>query len=302
MGVNEGEYTYLFKGEEWLGTFTQFEGWDWIFYAAAPLDEFIAPAGELVIPVMSSIVMVAVAALIIIIYMSQLIARPFNELSKTSNEIAKGDLSARVSTKTPVREFSEVSEDINRMVDKLESNMKEIQHAIGAYSKVLNEVALGKLDTRVDTEQMKGEYQLLGDTLNSIVTILEWDTGELKKRDAELQEALTLYGYTLEKIVDEGDLSIRIDTDKLAGKHKLIGADINYLVSNLQTKIEESKKREKELKDVISSFSEVLDKTTKGDLSSRINTKGLNKELKRIGTAINTLIEKLEFERNRKKQ
>jgi hypothetical protein len=45
----------------------------------------------------------------------------------------------------------------------------------------LSEVALGDLSARVDTGKLKEEYKLLGETLNSIVTILEYDTEELKK-------------------------------------------------------------------------------------------------------------------------
>jgi HAMP domain-containing protein len=299
-GGNEGKLTYWLEGEEWIGTFTRFEGWDWIVYAVAPLEEFIAPAGELITPIVGSIIMVVVIVLLIVFYMSRRIAEPFAELSKTSNKIAKGDLSARVSTKLPIKEFSELSDDINRMVEGLQSNIEELRKALGSYSKVLNEVALGKLTARVDTEELKEEYKLLGDTLNSIISILEYDTDELKRSEVELTEALTLYGYTLEKIVDEGDLSLRIDIDKLAGKHKLTGTDINLLISALQTKIEESKKREKELKDTISAFSKVLTKAAKGDLAARIDTKGWSKKLKTIGVGINSLIRSLEREKQRK--
>jgi hypothetical protein len=186
------------------------------------------------------------------------------------------------------------------MVDSLWGNIEELKKAIGSYSKVLNEVTLGKLTARVDTEQLKGEYRLLGETFNSLISIMEFDTDELKKKEAELGEALTLYGYTLEKLVDEGNLSTRIDTDKLKGKHKLIGTDINLLIDGLQTKIKESKKREKELKYVISAFNKTLTKAEKGDLTARIDTKGWDKELKKIGRAINTLIESLEREKQKK--
>jgi methyl-accepting chemotaxis protein len=299
-GANEGEITYWFEGEEWIGTFAHFEGWDWIVYAVAPLEEFTAPAGELIIPIIGSIIMVVVIVLLIVFYMSRRIAEPFAELSKTSNKIAKGDLSARIDVKSSIREFGEVSEDINRMVDSLWGNIEELKKAIGSYNKVLNEVALGKLTARVDTEQLKGEYRLLGETFNSIISIMEFNTDELKKKEAELGEALTLYGYALEKLVDEGNLSARIDTDKLKGKHKLIGTDINLLIGGLQTKIEESKKREKELKYVISALNKTLTKAEKGDLTTRVDTKGWDKELKKIGRAINTLIESLECEKQKK--
>jgi methyl-accepting chemotaxis protein len=266
----------------------------------------VVPVGEVLAPVRNAVLIALIVAVVVALgaslFTGKRIAQPLVKLSKTSNKIAKGDLLARVSTKSPIREFSEVSKDINRMVDSLQSNIEELRKALGSYNKVLNEVALGNLAARVDTEELKKEYKLLGDALNSIVSILDYDTEELKRSESELTEALTLYGYTLEKIVDEGDLSIRIDTDKLSGKHKLIGTDMNLLISALQTKMEESKKREKELKDTISAFSKVLTKAAKGDLAARIDTKGWSEELKEIGMAINLLIESLKHEKKRKVQ
>jgi PAS domain S-box-containing protein len=52
---------------------------------------------------------------------------------------------------------------------------------------------------------------------------------------------------------------MRIDTDKLSGKHKqLIGTDINLLIGGLQAKMEESKKREDELKEGRVFFQQIL--------------------------------------------
>jgi PAS domain S-box-containing protein len=234
-----------FEKEKYL-TFVPIESTGWVVGVVAPVGEVLAPVR---IIILISLIVAVVVASGASLFTGKRIAQPLIKLSKTSNEIAKGDLSARVSTKTPIKEFTEVSGDINQMVDSLQSNIEELRQALGSYSKVLNEVALGRLTARVDTEELKEEYKLLGETLNSIVSILEFDTKELKKKEAELSEALTLYGYTLEKIVDEGDLSVRIDTDKLVGKHKLIGTDINLIISGLQTKIEESRKRGDELKE-----------------------------------------------------
>jgi PAS domain S-box-containing protein len=222
----------------------------------------VVPVGEVLAPVRIAVAIaigVAVgSALIASLVAGKRIAQPIARLLEVSERITKGDLSARVETKTPIEEFREVGKDINLMVDNLQTNIEELRKAIGSYNKVLNEVALGKISTRVDTEQLKGEYKLLGDTLNSIISILEHDTKELKKNEVELSEASTLYGYTLEKIVDEGDLSVRIDTDRLAGKHKLIGTDMNLLISALQAKIEESGKHEKELEESRSFSQQIL--------------------------------------------
>ena len=169
--------------------------------------------------------------------------------NKTMEKIVQnGDLSARVDVSKLTGKHKQIGSYMNQMIDSLQINIEELRDALGSYSEVLTKVALGDLTARIDIKKLKGEHKLLGETLNSIVTILEYDTGELKRREGEISDALARYGYALEKIVDEGDLSARIDTDKLRGKHKLIGTDINLLIGSLQTKMEESKKREGETK------------------------------------------------------
>jgi two-component system OmpR family sensor kinase len=119
----------------------------------------------------------------------QKIAKPFSSLSNTSSKIISGDLSSRINTRTPIEEFSSVGKDINQMVDSLQSNIEKLRQAISSYGEVFNRVASGDLTARVDTRELKGENKLLGDTLNSIVSILEEKTIELKREKADLQEA-----------------------------------------------------------------------------------------------------------------
>ena len=54
------------------------------------------------------------------------------------------------------------------------------------------------------------------------------------------------------------------------------------------------------MKYAISAFNKTLTKAEKGDFTTRVDTKGWDKELKKIGRAINTLIESLEREKQKK--
>jgi hypothetical protein len=110
----------------------------------------------------------------------------------------------------------------------------------------LSSAASGDLKAKVDLSKIAEEYKSTGEDINSMISARKHETDRLKQREGEMGEALSLYGYTLEKIVGEGDLSIRVDIERLSGKHKLIGTYVNLLISGLQTKIEESKKRKEE--------------------------------------------------------
>jgi methyl-accepting chemotaxis protein len=161
----------------------------------------------------------------------------------TLDKIAqKGDLSARVDISKLSGKYKIIGKDINRTVNSLQSNIEKLRQALGSYSEVLGKVALGELSARVDTEKLKEEYKLLGETLNSIVSILEYDTNELKRGEAELNQTMSLCSDVLDKVTQQGDLSTRVDVKALKGKYKRLGRDINLLISGLQAKIEESKK------------------------------------------------------------
>jgi HAMP domain-containing protein len=252
----------------------------------------VVPIGEVLVPVRNAIIIALIVAVLVALgaslFTGKRIAQPLIKLSETSDKIAKGDLTARADTKSTVKEFYSVSNDINRMVDSLQIHIEELRQAIGFYSKVLNEVALGKLTARVDIEELKGEYKLLGEVLNSIISILEYDAEELGRKDVELNQTLSVCANTLDKIVQKGDLSARIDINKLAGKYKQMGSDINLIVDSLQSNIEE-------LRQALSSCSEVLGRVAAGELTARVDTEKLKEEYKLLGDTLNSVISILEY-------
>jgi hypothetical protein len=117
-----------------------------------------------------------------------------------------------------------------------------LKNAISSFGSVLSSAASGDLKAKVDLSKIAEEYKPIGEDINSMISARKHETDRLKQRGGEMDEALTLYGYTLEKIVGGGDLSVRVNIDRLSGKHKLIGTYVNLLIGSLQTKIEESKK------------------------------------------------------------
>jgi ribose transport system substrate-binding protein len=126
-------------------------------------------------------------------------------------------------------------------VESLQSNIEELNKFLDLYSKVLTEIGLGKLSARVDTKQLKGEHKFLGETLNSVISILEYDTNKIKENERELSNTIDSCKEILYKIVQEKKLSARVDVSKLAGKYKIVGKNINQLVDSLVGREEEVK-------------------------------------------------------------
>ncbi|HIH98872.1 MAG TPA: PAS domain S-box protein, partial [Thermoplasmata archaeon] len=91
------------------------------------IDEFTAPLTSIRNAIIAAGILAAVVGIALSLVVTRKIAEPFAKLSETSNEIAKGDLSARIDIKSPIKEFSEVKDDINRMVETIQSNIEELR-------------------------------------------------------------------------------------------------------------------------------------------------------------------------------
>jgi PAS domain S-box-containing protein len=112
---NLGEEKYYLK----VTVLDYFKPFDLHLAVPATMDEFTAPIFAIRNTIITAVLLVGVIAIAFSLFTGDKIAKPFTKLSETSSKIIKGDLTARVDTKTPIEEFSSVSKDINQMVDSL---------------------------------------------------------------------------------------------------------------------------------------------------------------------------------------
>lgn len=217
----------------------------------------------------------------------QIVIRWSDVLEKLTKQ---GDLSARIETSKLSDKHKIVGKNINRMADFLQNNIEELRKAIGSYSKVLNKIALGELSARIDVEQLKEEYKLLGESLNAILEIFEYDSNEIKQRDAELSQMVSHLSEVLNKVSQQGDMSARVDLSKLSEKYKQTGEDTNKMISATEENIKKLNEQRTHLSRAISSFDSVLSSASKGDLSSRVDLRQISKEYKQTGENINKMI------------
>ena len=288
---NPDEKNYYLKVE----VLDYFEPLDLHLSTSMTMEEFTLPLELMKKVIGGSIIVTVAAGVVASLVAAQRISKPFADLSAASSKIIKGDLGARIDTKSRVKEFRWLREDINRIVGALQEKMEEHRKSLSLLSEVLGKVALGELSARVNLKELKGETSFLGDTLNSIISLLEYDTEEIKKEEREFSQAMDIYKDALYKIVQEKDLSVRIDVNRLGGKHKIVGEDINHMVDSLQETIKKVEKREEELRQAIGLYSEVLGRVVTGNTTARVDTKLLSGELQLIGDTFNSIIESLEY-------
>jgi PAS domain S-box-containing protein len=89
-----------------------------------PVREVFRPATNVLA---ASIGLAAVVAFGFSVFTGKRIASPLINLSETSKKITDGELSARIHIKTPIAEFSSVSQDINVMVESIEDKIQKLE-------------------------------------------------------------------------------------------------------------------------------------------------------------------------------
>jgi len=112
------------------------------------------------------------------------------------SKAAGGDLSARVSLEGIGAGYLPIGEDINKMISAMGANIDELREredalksAISSFGSVLSSAASGNLKAKVDLSKISEEYKPIGEDINSMISAIEEDISELKKREREVREA-----------------------------------------------------------------------------------------------------------------
>src|SRR5215210_7450709 len=136
-------------------------------------------------------------------WLARYVTTPFLKLRTTTNELAEGNLGARVSTKLAKRrdEVGELGRDFNSMAERLESMVKAQQRLLGDISHELRSplarlgVALGLARQRSGPEangaldRIERESENLNEMISQLLTLtrLESGTDGRKRTDVDLQ-------------------------------------------------------------------------------------------------------------------
>jgi acetylornithine deacetylase/succinyl-diaminopimelate desuccinylase-like protein len=105
-----------------------------------------------------------------------MISNSFKQIHNVTEKIAGGELSARVSTDSRVKEFSLLGESINKMAKSLESRIEELKkrdeeakRAMKSISEALAEACRGEFGKRVDTKGWGAELEAIGMGINTLI-------------------------------------------------------------------------------------------------------------------------------------
>lgn len=238
-GAYESAWINSTSGESYpeMNVYDFYEPRELLVGSAINLDEFTRPV-ELIRNLTFLILGVSlVTGLFIGLFLSVRVTEPTAKISQTAVEISKGNLSSRIEFESGILEFNTLKKTLNDMIDSIQNNVQNLRSAISSYSKVLNQVLMGDYSIRVNTADLSEDYELLGETINSIISLVEYDHNELKSKEKNFSEIIELIKKVLHQTIDEEKYDVQIDIEKIPSEYKMLGEQLNELISSVQIKL-----------------------------------------------------------------
>lgn len=208
----------------------------------SPVQEMMDSLNNVELQLLRIFLLVALAAMILALFLSQIITKPITALSRTMRKMGKGDLSVRVPVKGS-GELRELAENYNTMASQLESLDKSRSQFVSnashelktplASMKILLESMLYQPDMPQELQQeflqdMNHEIDRLTGIVTDLLALSQMDSHsvQLKKEEIDMseltEETVRMLQPVAEKrsqvlrVIAEPDLHFRGDRSKLA--------------------------------------------------------------------------------------
>lgn len=183
--------------------------------------------------------------------LARYLTTPLKKLGNTSNELAEGNLSARVGTKLARRrdEIGQLGRDFNQMSERLESMVRAQQRLLGDISHELRSplarlgVALGLARQRSGPEmksvldRIERESENLNEMISQLLTLTKLESGTDGRRKTDVDLAALV-----REVADDADFEARsanrsvqvLSTEKcsVSGVEELLRSAIENVVRN----------------------------------------------------------------------
>jgi len=200
----------------------------------------------IVILVLSFIIMTTIS-----IFIHKSIVRPISDIIEISKKAAQGDFSVNVRTNL-TNEFGQLSNSVAMFMDTIKNVFEDMNTAF-------NEMNLGNLDARINTSKYTGEYSVMAENINKILSDTANELIVISKSINEYAEGNFTY-----------------NCPKFNGKKAIIHESLDKMKKNIQL--------------ISNSISEITDNINNGNLDIDIPTEDLNGEWKEIIERLNILV------------
>jgi signal transduction histidine kinase len=184
--------------------------------------------------------------------LSRRVSSRLNEINRLSEAILEGDLHRRMPVGERGDEFDELSENLNRMLDRIErlmAAMREVSDNVAhdlrsPISRLRSRIEVALMDERADAaeyrrvlEETVADTERILAVFNSLLTIAEAESGAPRERFAEIDLAeLAREAFeTYEPVAEEAGIALMIraaQATRIRGERRLLAQAIANLLDN----------------------------------------------------------------------
>lgn len=202
-------------------------------------------------------------------------ALSLNELAKTADKIASGDLEAVVKIRSDkdifAKAISKMVENLKRSVDELHTNSMNLALGMSDYFSVISELAVGNLGVKASDDTGDDLLNQLGKVTNEMIF-------EFKKLSECIEE---VKGGNL-------DVKVHVRSDK-----DTLGIGFQHMLDHLRETSEELHSSSMNLAMGLTDYFMILQQVSAGDLTVNANEDTGDDLLNQLGKATNSMITSL---------
>lgn len=202
-------------------------------------------------------------------------ASSLNELSKTADRIASGDLDATVKIRSDkdiiANAIAKMVENLKHSVEELHNNSMNLALGMSDYFSVISELAMGNLEVKASEETGDDLLNQLGKVTNSMI-------GEFQKLAECIEE------------VKNGNMNVKVH---IRSEKDSLGVGFEHMLEHLRTTSEELHTTSMNLAMGLTDYFMVLQQVAAGDLTISANEDTGDDLLNQLGKATNSMISSL---------
>jgi methyl-accepting chemotaxis protein len=157
-GSKAQQFTYNYNGADKVASYVKTTGTNWTIVSTTNYSEITAPLTNILVNTVIILISFTLIAIIISLYISNLIVKPITEMIGSTNELASGNLKATMSLKSK-DEFGILSKTFNEMAEKIKELINNMNSSINILKESSSELKASSETTSLSIEQTAATTQ-----------------------------------------------------------------------------------------------------------------------------------------------
>ncbi|MFW5749918.1 MAG: methyl-accepting chemotaxis protein, partial [Halanaerobium sp.] len=263
LNDDTGYNTYQLEGENWQTAYATVEGVNWKVALTAREADMFSPLDIL----RSSSLMAAVAAILLGIIVSYLIARsivnPISSVAGVADKVAAGDLTQRLE----LENFNVNSEDeLGQLLKSINSMVAGLQQIINKVKTTAEELAASSEELSASGSQVEKNAEEVGRSIENVASGAEEQSAQIEEISSSisnLNQVIADNAQKSEKMIEEAE-TVKEDIDQGNGYIKASIEQSNQVQDSnklVASNVEELGEKSREIGEIVDLINQIADQT-----------------------------------------